>query len=142
MSVRSNNRWELASTFFPREIRFSIAARPRRNAPAISCAPKPHRMLRMSPTCASWDSRGSQQENIIRSCSSRIEWAANASSTLGAVVHSLSSRRPISGAKVRAVRSRRTTSSARCFAVVMSHADGFSGMPRTFHTSSARQKAS
>src|ERR1044071_6621570 len=33
-------------------------------------------------------------------------------------------------------------SSARCLATDMSHAAGLSGMPRTFHTSSARQKAS
>jgi len=31
--------------------------------------------------------------------------------------------------KARAVRSRRRTSSARFFAVAMSHAEGFSGMP-------------
>ena len=31
---------------------------------------------------------------------------------------------------------------ARCFAVAMSHAEGFSGIPRNFQTSSARQKAS
>src|SRR5260221_10473634 len=68
--------------------------------------------------------------------------AAKASSTTGAIVHSLSSRRPSSGAKVRAVRWRRSTSRARFFAVAMSQADGFSGRPRTFHTSSARQKAS
>ena len=49
---------------------------------------------------------------------------------------------PSSGANVRAVRSRRKMSSARCFAVAMSHAEGFSGTPRAFHTSSARQKAS
>ena len=41
-----------------------------------------------------------------------------------------------------AVRSRLTMSSARCFATAISHAPGLSGMPRTFHTSSARQKAS
>src|SRR5215208_2098048 len=34
------------------------------------------------------------------------------------------------------------TSSARFFAVVISHAAGFSGKPRTFQTSSARQNAS
>src|SRR5712671_8248877 len=59
-----------------------------------------------------------------------------------ASVHSVSRSRPISGAKVRALRSRRTTSSARFLAVAISHADGFSGTPRTFQTSSARQKAS
>ena len=50
--------------------------------------------------------------------------------------------RPSSGAKRRAVRSRRRTSSARRLAVAMSHAEGFSGTPRSFQTSSARQKAS
>ena len=47
-----------------------------------------------------------------------------------------------SGANVRAVRSFRMTSSARFRAVVISHADGLSGTPRTFHTSRARQNAS
>src|SRR5215471_1115886 len=50
--------------------------------------------------------------------------------------------REISGANVLAVRSRRITSSARCRATAISHAAGLSGTPRTFHTSSARQKAS
>src|SRR4051812_15889227 len=65
----------------------------------------------------------------------------NASSTAPDSSPSLSKRRDSSGAKSRAVRSRRKTSSARCLAVANSHADGFSGIPRTFQTSSARQKA-
>src|SRR5262245_45645016 len=86
--------------------------------------------------------RGWQQENIIRSRSSLIALTAKSSSTAGASVHSLSSRRPSSGANVCAMRWRRRTSSARFFAVASSHAEGFSGTPRNFHTSSARQKAS
>ncbi len=78
----------------------------------------------------------------MRSCPSLIMRAPNNSSTTGAKVHSLSNKRPSSGAKVRAVRSRLKTSSARFFAVAISHADGFSGIPRNFQTSSARQKAS
>jgi hypothetical protein len=65
--------------FLPRDMRFSIAARPVRNASAISPAPKPQRMLSTSATWASSDKRGWQHENIIRSCSSRIVDAANAS---------------------------------------------------------------
>src|SRR5262249_29403635 len=92
--------------------------------------------------CASSARRGWQQENIIRSRSSLIALAAKSYSTAGASVHSLSSRRPSSGANVCAVRWRRRTSSARFFAVASSYAEGFSGTPRNFHTSSARQKAS
>ena len=78
----------------------------------------------------------------MRSWPSWMAGAPNSSSTAGASVHSLSSIRPSSGANVRAVRSRRRTSSARFLAVAMSHAEGFSGTPWNFHTSSARQKAS
>src|SRR5262252_6096451 len=78
----------------------------------------------------------------MRSISSSIADAAKSSSTVGANVHSLSSRRPSSGAYVRAVRSRRSTSRARFFAVAINHAAGLSGMPRNFQTSNARQKAS
>src|SRR6478609_3684776 len=123
-------------------MRFSIAALLTKRALAISCAPKPHRMFKIRASCASSLSLPWQQENIMRNCSSRTVCAANASSTSGVSVHSVSSRRPISGAKRRAVRSRRTMSSARFLAVVISQAEGFSGSPSTSQTSSAREKAS
>ena len=78
----------------------------------------------------------------MRSKSSLIASAAKSSSTTGASVHSLWRNLLSSGAKLRAVRSRRRTSSAPFFAVAMSQAEGFSGMPRIRHTSNARQKAS
>src|SRR5262249_45997754 len=52
------------------------------------------------------------------------------------------SHRVSSGANVRAVRSQRRASSAQFLAVAMSHAEGFSGTPRNFQTSIARQNAS
>ncbi len=109
-------------------MRFSIAACVLTKAAATSSTLKPHRMWSMSATCATSGRRGWQQENIMRSSSSRIA--------------SVSSNRLSSGAEVRAVRSRRSTSIARFLAVAMSHAEGLSGTPRNFHTSSARQKAS
>lgn len=59
--------------FFPRVIRFSIAACVLTNAAAISSTLKPDRMWRTSATCVSSGSRGWQQVNIIRS---RSSWRA------------------------------------------------------------------
>src|SRR5262249_48410527 len=138
----SNSRFDPASTCFALWMRFPIAACLLTKAPATSSMLKPQRMWRINATCASSDSRGWQHENIMRSRSSLIASGAKSCSTTGATVHSPSSSRPSSGANVRAVRWRRSTSSARFFAVAISHADGLSGMPRNFHTSTARQKAS
>src|SRR5213593_264971 len=65
--------------------------------------------------------------------------AANSSSTAGGRASSDPSNRPSSGAKVRTVRSRRSTSRARCFAVAMSHAEGFSGTPELPHLQRAAE---
>jgi len=78
----------------------------------------------------------------MRRRSSLIAAGPKRFSTVGASVHSLWSNRPNSGANTRAVRSRLRASRAQCFAVVMSHAAGFSGIPRNLQTSTARQNAS
>ena len=119
----------LVVVLFALVIRFSIAASLLTKAPAISPAPKPHRMWRTRATCAVSDRRGWQQENIIRSRSSCSARGSKSSSTDGSNVHSLSKSRPSSGANVRAVRSLRSTSIARFFAVAISHAPGFAGGP-------------
>jgi hypothetical protein len=48
-------------------IRFSVAAKPLTNAPAISPTLNPQRICSTSATRASSRSRGWQQENIMRS---------------------------------------------------------------------------
>ena len=136
------DRFAPASAFLPREMRFSIAARPvekraRDLARAEAAEDVEHeRDLRVLRAAADGSTRTSSA--AARRGSPARERLVDG----GASVHSDSSRRASSGANVRAVRSRRTTSSARCFAVAISHADGLSGTPRNFHTSSARQKAS
>ena len=127
----------------PAADRFSMAASELRNAAAISSTPKPHRMLSTSATCASSGSRGWQHENIMRSCSSlmpvrreQLRRPPGRASTRSRAAARARAR------SVRAVPSRRRRSSARFFAVAISHADGFSGTPWNFHTSSARQRAS
>jgi len=60
----------LASTFFARVMRFSMAAALLRKAFAISLTLKPHRMCRINAIWASSVSRGSTHENIMRNSSS------------------------------------------------------------------------
>jgi hypothetical protein len=89
----SNSRFDVASTFSARVIRFSIAQWVLTNALATWPTLNPHKVCRTSATCASSGNRGWQQENIMRSRSSLIAFAAKSSSTRGASVHSLWSAR-------------------------------------------------
>jgi hypothetical protein len=74
------------------------------------------------------------EENIMRNRSSLIAFGPNASSIVGASVHSFSSRHPSSGAKMRAVRSRRSASRAQVFRGGQQPGGGFLGTPRNSQT--------
>lgn len=128
---------DLASARFARTMRWATVGSEARNARAISSVVSPPSNRSVSATRASVDSMGWHAVKISRSRSSSMS-----SASVGSGGATSSSARPTSASLRAYVSLRRTRSMARCLAVAMSQAPGFSGTPDSGHCSSAATRAS
>src|SRR3954471_3995474 len=135
----SNGARAAASVRLARTIRWATVASPTRNARAISAVLSAPTSRSVSATRASVESTGWQAMKIRLSRSSPMSSSIAAARSGSSAC---SSERPISACLRSAIAPWRRRSIARCLAVAMSQAPGFSGTPDSGHCSSAATSAS
>src|SRR5688572_16838769 len=123
-------------------MRWAIVGSGTRNARAISSVLSPPSRRRVNATCAGVDSTGWQAVNTSRSRSSPIGSSSLSRCASSALSCSASSSRASSSCLRCSSLLRRRRSIARCLAVAMSQAPGWSGTPVSGQRSSAATSAS
>src|SRR5712692_4433833 len=125
---------------FARTIRWAMVETGTRKPRAISSVVRPPSTRRVRATRASFERIGWQAMNMSPRRSSPTSSSIAASGSMSSRARSRS--RPISSCLRSSVWRRRIRSIARCFAVPISQAPGFSGTPEVGHCSSAATRAS